>query len=78
MKRRITENDYLRANRRASRNEEIAAHGHPVGVRRIHRSKKQYDRKKMKAGLKSLPDFYPPILSQQSQSAILSVFGLRK
>ncbi|WP_294593628.1 hypothetical protein [uncultured Rikenella sp.] len=77
MKRRITENDYLRANRRASRNEEIAAHGHPVGVRRIHRSKKQYDRKKMKAGLKSLPDFYPPILPLP-QSAMLSVFGLRK
>lgn len=58
MKKRITENDYLKANRRASRSEEIEAHGRPVGFRRVHESKKSYNRKKMKAGLKRLPDFF--------------------
>ncbi len=48
-KMRITEADYLLANRRASRQEEIQAHGHPVQSRRmVHKSKKIYDRKRMK------------------------------
>lgn len=64
MKKRITEGDYLKANRRASRKEEIEAHGHPLEFRRVHRSKRAYDRKKIKAGLKkSLPLLF------------LSVFG---
>ncbi len=46
---RITEKDFLLANRRAARIEEIEAHGHPVSFRRaIHKSKKVYDRKKLK------------------------------
>lgn len=48
-KMRITEADYLLANRRSSRQEEIQAHGHPVQSRRmVHKSKKVYDRKRMK------------------------------
>ena len=37
------------ANRRAARLEEIAEHGKPVSFRRaIHKSKKAYDRKRLK------------------------------
>ncbi|MGN0045400.1 hypothetical protein [Alistipes indistinctus] len=46
MKKRITEQDYLKAHRKASREEEIARHGRPVGQSRVHRSKKAYDRKR--------------------------------
>lgn len=59
MKKRNAEQDYLKACRKASRQEEIARHGRPPGVHRIHRSKKAYDRKRMKAGMKDLPDFLP-------------------
>lgn len=46
---RITEADFLLANRRAARLEEIAGHGKPVSFRRVlHKSKKQYDRKRLK------------------------------
>lgn len=46
---RITQNDFLLANRRASRLEEIEAHGHPVISRTVtHKSKKVYDRKQFK------------------------------
>ena len=52
---RITEADYLKANRKASRKEEIESHGHPVQRRAmIHKSKKVYDRNRMKrAAIKS-------------------------
>lgn len=52
---RITEADYLKANRKASRKEEIESHGHPVqGRAMIHKSKKVYDRNQMKrAAIKS-------------------------
>ncbi len=46
---RITEKDFLLANRRAARREEIEAHGRPVSFRKaIHKSKKAYDRKALK------------------------------
>ncbi len=46
---RITEADYMLAQRRAARLEEIAEHGRPVSFRKaIHKSKKVYDRKKLK------------------------------
>lgn len=46
---RITEADFLLANRRAARLEEIAEHGRPVTFRKaIHKSKKAYDRKRLK------------------------------
>ncbi len=83
MKKRITQSDYVKANRRASRQEEIAAHGRPVGFRRVHESKKSYNRKKIKAGLKRLPDFLyvrfvPGGFSDRGADySILSVFGCR-
>ncbi len=46
---RITEDDYLKANRRAARLEEIALHGKPVKLRTVlHKSRKAYDRKRYK------------------------------
>ncbi len=50
---RITQADYMLAQRRAARMEEIAEHGKPVSLRSaVHRSKKVYDRKRLKkAGL---------------------------
>ena len=50
---RITQEDYMLAQRRAARMEEIAEHGKPVSLRSaVHRSKKAYDRKRLKkAGL---------------------------
>ena len=61
---RITEADYLKANRKASRQEEIESHGHPVqGRAMIHKSKKVYDRNRIKrAAIKSDDSshfFYP-------------------
>lgn len=52
---RITEADYMLAQRRAARLEEIAAHGKPVSMRSaIHKSRKIYDRKRLKkAGINS-------------------------
>jgi len=54
-KKRITEADYIKANRIASRDAEIEEHGHPVCHKRVHRSKKIYDRKRKKADDKGLP-----------------------
>ena len=50
---RITQADYMLAQRRAARMEEIAEHGKPVSLRSaVHRSKKVYDCKRLKkAGL---------------------------
>ena len=46
---RITEADFMLANRRAARLEEIAEHGRPVSFRKaLHKSRKIYDRKRMK------------------------------
>lgn len=46
---RITEGDFMLANRRAARLEEIAAHGKPVSFRTsVQKSKKVYDRKRLK------------------------------
>ena len=50
----ITEADFMLANRRAARLEEIEQHGRPVSFRKaLHRSKKRYDRKKMKKEIPS-------------------------
>ena len=47
----ITEGDYLKAQRKAAREEEIALHGKPLGKRRmLHRSRKAYSRKRKGAG----------------------------
>lgn len=45
---RITQADFMLANRRAARLEEIAEHGRPVSFRStLHRSGKIYDRKRL-------------------------------
>lgn len=45
---RITEKDFVLANRRAARMEEIALHGKPVSARTLlHKSKKVYNRNKL-------------------------------
>ena len=47
-KMRITERDFILANRKASREEEISAHGKPISFRpHLHQSKKTYNRKNM-------------------------------
>jgi hypothetical protein len=49
---RITENDFMLANRRAARLEDIALHGKPTAFRPVrHASKKTYSRKKFKSNL---------------------------
>ncbi len=57
---RITQKDFLTANRRAARLEEIEAHGRPVQLRTMtHRSKKVYDRNKFKrAAIKNDDSFF--------------------
>ena len=46
---RITEKDFLMANRRASRTEEIEKYGKQILMKSItHKSKKVYDRKRLK------------------------------
>lgn len=57
MKKRITQDDYIKANRKASREAEIEQHGHPVCYKRVHETKKVYNRKKIKAADEKLPFF---------------------
>lgn len=46
---RITERDFLLANRRAARQEDIDAHGRPTAFRsKLQESRKTYNRKKHK------------------------------
>ena len=55
---KITRADYLKAMRKARRDEEIREHLHPVNINRVHKSKKVYNRKRNKADLnKDLPYF---------------------
>ena len=49
--------EYVKACRKVSREAEIKDHGHPVSHRRVHVSKKTYNRNRMKAGDRSLPCF---------------------
>lgn len=59
---KITQQDYLKAHRKASREEEIARHGKPAGLRpKTHRSKKTYDRKREKAGIRKILPFFSPV-----------------
>ena len=46
---RITEKDFMLANRRAARLEDIALHGKPTAIHAVrHASKKVYNRKRLK------------------------------
>jgi hypothetical protein len=49
-KSKITEADYIKAVRKADREIEIALHGKQISMRppRLHKSKKTYDRNRMK------------------------------
>jgi len=54
---RITERDFLLANRKAAREEEILAHGKPITFRsHLQNSKKQYNRKQMKKAITQSDD----------------------
>ena len=68
MKKRITQDDYIKANRKASREPEIEMYGHPICHKRVHQSKKVYNRKKIKATDKELPYFF--VLFTQSASIL--------
>jgi hypothetical protein len=46
---RITQSDYVKAHRKASREAEIENHKRPLTVKRVHKSKKAYDRKRLRA-----------------------------
>ena len=52
--------DYIKANRKASREEEISAHGKQISMRCVvHKSKKKYDRNEQKRQVtKDLPFFF--------------------
>ncbi|MBR1433735.1 MAG: hypothetical protein IJ584_01335 [Bacteroidales bacterium] len=51
---RITEADFMLANRRAARLEEIEQHGKPISFRKVlQKSKKAYNRKKFKSEIPS-------------------------
>ena len=49
-KKTITEQDYIKANRKASRDEEITKHGKQISLRptKVHNPKNDYKRSKMK------------------------------
>jgi hypothetical protein len=71
MKTRITIQDYIKANRKASREAEIDEHKHVVPRHIVHRSKKSYDRKQFKAGRNDLPFF----VFYKSFSLFFSIFA---
>lgn len=51
--------EYIKANRKGSREAELENHGRPVSHNRIHVSKKVYNRKRMKADAqRHLPDLF--------------------
>lgn len=67
---RITEKDFLLANRKASREEEIAKYGRQIMFRTMtQKSKKVYDRKRLKKagiGNDDLPFFFSLIYCSSS------------
>ena len=67
----VDREDYLKANRKLSREEEIKTHGRPVRIGGVHKSKKVYDRKRSKAEMKkALPYFLLVIQLAISASGI--------
>ena len=68
MKKRITQDDYIKANRKASREAEIEMYGKPICNKSVHQSKKVYNRIKIKATDKELPSFF--VLFTQSASIL--------
>ena len=72
MKKRITQDDYIKANRKASREAEIEMYGHPICHKRVHQSKKVYNRRKIKAADKKLPYFWdiPKIIKFKATNSL--------
>lgn len=54
--------DYVKAARRASREAEIEIYEHPLPKRKVHQSKKTYNRQQLKAGKNDLFFLFPSIL----------------
>lgn len=50
--------EYIKINRKLSREEEIAKYGRPIRIFGIHKSKKIYDRKRMKKELSGESSFF--------------------
>lgn len=74
-KMRITANDFILANRRAARLEEIAAHGKEITFRSVkHKSRKVYDRKRLKRAVIKMSDdgsfHFSPLLNDRIQPDI--------
>ena len=71
---RITERDYILANRKAAREEEILAHGKPISFRsHFHKIKKKYDRKQLKNAISDTTDdgfFIPQKLSANEHAEV--------
>lgn len=72
---KITRADYLKAARKARREEEIAEHLRPVNINRVHKSKKVYNRKRNKADLKKDLPFLSPSASYKLQVSWLQVIS---
>lgn len=76
---RITERDFLLANRKAAREEEIQAHGKPIMFRgHLHKSKKKYDRKQLKKAITQTDDGFLLSYIQKTYSSFLSPYFLRR
>lgn len=50
--------EYVKINRKLSREEEVAKYGRPMRIFGIHKSKKIYDRKRMKKELSGESSFF--------------------
>ena len=73
--------EYIKANRKGSREAELENHGRPVSHNRIHVSKKVYNRKRMKKVSEKdtfffvmLPVHYPFLFLNHLWSSQLSLF----
>ena len=51
---KVTERDYIKANRRGNREAEIENHSHPISFSRVHKSKKVYDCKRRRQMIKGI------------------------
>lgn len=69
--------DYIKANRKGSREAEIENHGHPVSFNRVHVSKKVYNRKRDKADARRhLPYLYIVVCDNQCWWLCTGYFSL--
>ena len=74
-KMRITQRDYIKANRKASREAEIENHTRPVNFCRVQKSKKVYDRKRSKAeNKKALPYLFLHLIYIHNKTTNLNQF----